>query len=469
MTLLGGSYAPFLVRTKPQDSDSPPADYPEAALFALKERSFIQIAHISKIPEHEGTALRSSYIPERIPNKDTPLLNQMVFTAREIRDPQISYSSIPRSPFGGKDTGYEHIDFVLPVLKCGQVIGTIVCNIPASNKSFDKKIQEYRLHMNLANRFMNFVVAKFDQGISNDATRPDKMWEEEVKGNGAKDFNQPDLEFLKEFNTTMLELMNVRSANGLGGYYQETATHVTEVGKLVMVFLRTAIRMQLISLAENGVKLVYGIVLAHDIGKIGTPIEVLEPGIPDPDTSYNLDKTLRAIMSGHALDLYKIFSFDEIPLMALIRKISGPHHITQKATGALEGYPDVGIEEIKTSTNEVNLLTRILTICDVYNALTSGRNYQVKQNSISEALLIMAEHFVDKGKIDPGDFRFFLEHVQRTYYHDYDVVERSDEVEINKRLCQKYKDFGLKVTRADGDLLKEVNNMAKSLYRQGRV
>lgn len=119
--------------------------------------------------------------------------------------------------------------------------------------------------------------------------------------------------------------------------------------------------------------------LIHDIGKIGIDQDVLnKPGI--------LDKQERAHIETHPLLGEKICT----PLKAFkdVRSIIRSHH--EKLDGS--GYPD-GL-----MGDAINLETRIVTIADIFDALTTERSYR-QALPIETAITIMNEEAA-AGKLD---------------------------------------------------------------------
>lgn len=119
--------------------------------------------------------------------------------------------------------------------------------------------------------------------------------------------------------------------------------------------------------------------LIHDIGKIGIDQDVLnKPG--------TLDKQERKHIETHPLLGEKICT----PLKAFkdVRSIIRSHH--EKLDGS--GYPD-GL-----MGDAINLETRIVTIADIFDALTTERSYR-QALSIETAITIMNEEAA-AGKLD---------------------------------------------------------------------
>jgi HD-GYP domain-containing protein (c-di-GMP phosphodiesterase class II) len=96
----------------------------------------------------------------------------------------------------------------------------------------------------------------------------------------------------------------------------------------------------------------------HDIGKVHTPLEVLNK--PDKLTKEEFD-----IMKRHVVDGAHILRrTPEMPALAPV--VAFEHHLKQD----LSGYPE------KVGHRDLNLCTMIVTIADVYDALRSNRIYR---------------------------------------------------------------------------------------------
>jgi HD-GYP domain-containing protein (c-di-GMP phosphodiesterase class II) len=98
--------------------------------------------------------------------------------------------------------------------------------------------------------------------------------------------------------------------------------------------------------------------LMHDIGKVNTPLEVLNK--PDRLTPEEFE-----IMKRHVIDGAHILrKTPQMPALAPV--VAFEHHLRQD----LSGYPEhVGVRDL-------NLCTQIVSIADVYDALRSNRVYR---------------------------------------------------------------------------------------------
>lgn len=136
---------------------------------------------------------------------------------------------------------------------------------------------------------------------------------------------------------------------------------------------------QKIGLEQQQVKDITIAGLLHDIGKIGISDAILnKPG--------KLTDEEFAIIKQHPVSGDEICS--PIKSFDRIKRIIRHHH--EKLNGS--GYPD-GI-----SGDEINIETRIMTVADIYDALTSNRAYRTSMEK-SGAFGIL-ENSVQKGEID---------------------------------------------------------------------
>jgi HD-GYP domain-containing protein (c-di-GMP phosphodiesterase class II) len=139
-------------------------------------------------------------------------------------------------------------------------------------------------------------------------------------------------------------------------------------------------------LAELGISAFF-----HDFGKTDIPREILvKPG--------KLDKQEREIIEQHphlgAEKLIKLKQTSRLPVRAI--NVAMEHHVRED----LSGYPRY------KKKRHINLYSKIVKICDVYDALTTKRPYRDKIFSQDETLNMMKEN---KGtEFDPIIFKVFL-------------------------------------------------------------
>lgn len=110
--------------------------------------------------------------------------------------------------------------------------------------------------------------------------------------------------------------------------------------------------------------------LLHDIGKLGVSNRIL-------DKPASLDEAEWVEMRNHAAHTHEILG--RIGVLADLASVAAAHH--ERLDGA--GYP-LGLAD-----EQISRQTRIITVCDFYDALTADRPYRAAVNS-ADALAIMA-------------------------------------------------------------------------------
>ena len=134
-------------------------------------------------------------------------------------------------------------------------------------------------------------------------------------------------------------------------YDNYTFTHMVNVSILAMAQART-LGIEGHRLREFGLS-----ALMHDIGKVRTPLEVLQK-------TSTLTEDEFAIVRRHVVDGAEILrQTPEMPIMA--PTVAFEHHLRLDGTG----YPDV-------QRTTLNLATMLTSIADVYDAMRSQRAYQ---------------------------------------------------------------------------------------------
>jgi len=127
----------------------------------------------------------------------------------------------------------------------------------------------------------------------------------------------------------------------------------------------------------------------HDVGKIGTPDEILK-------SFDKLSPEQFDIIKNHPDDGVKIC----LKVVSDLRVIDIIQHHHEKLDGS--GYPH-GLRG-----GEIEPVVQITTLCDIYDALTSDRSYRTR-NTPEEALKIMETAFVNTNKINKDYYNKFKE------------------------------------------------------------
>jgi putative nucleotidyltransferase with HDIG domain len=145
---------------------------------------------------------------------------------------------------------------------------------------------------------------------------------------------------------------SLMALTALKKYDNYTFTHMVNVSALAMAQAR-ALNIEGTLLREFGFA-----ALMHDIGKVNTPLEVLNK--PDKLTRDEFE-----VMKQHVVDGAHILRrTPEMPALAPI--VAFEHHLKQD----LSGYPE------NIGSRQLNLCTQIVSIADVFDALRSTRPYR---------------------------------------------------------------------------------------------
>jgi putative nucleotidyltransferase with HDIG domain len=173
----------------------------------------------------------------------------------------------------------------------------------------------------------------------------------------AKAGDQPDPSAARRIIDSLAKLVSqdrtsLMALTALKRYDNYTFTHMVNVSVLSMAQARS-LNLEGPMLREFGFA-----ALMHDIGKVHTPLEVLNK--PDKLTREEFD-----VMKQHVVDGAHILRrTPEMPALAPV--VAFEHHLRQD----LSGYPE------KIGRRDLNLCTQIVSIADVYDALRSNRIYR---------------------------------------------------------------------------------------------
>ncbi len=163
-------------------------------------------------------------------------------------------------------------------------------------------------------------------------------------------------------------------------YHDGTAQHCSLVSGYTLAFARV------LGAGEQQTGRLFDAAFFHDVGKAMIPLEILDkPGRLDPDEW--------KIMQRHVLHSYDILSRDE-HTSGEIARVARDHH--EYLDGS--GYPN-GI-----SARQIDDITRIITICDIFAALTEKRAYKPPK-PFDEAYSILTS--MAGTKLDPDLVRLF--------------------------------------------------------------
>ena len=131
--------------------------------------------------------------------------------------------------------------------------------------------------------------------------------------------------------------------------------------------------------------------LFHDIGKTRLPLQILNKPAEFDESDWEM---MRKHPTYGLLTLAKTMPFEERSCRAMI--VASEHHYNLDNSG----YP------VLKTKRALNLYSKIVTICDVFDAMTSGRVYRKVPTSPEHVLRSMIPQV--GYKFDPQLFRLFL-------------------------------------------------------------
>lgn len=175
-------------------------------------------------------------------------------------------------------------------------------------------------------------------------------------------------------------------AETVESHFEETGSHTKRISEMMYQFALVKrysyAESEMIKLAST----------MHDLGKVGIPDEILKK--PGKLTEVEYEK-----MKEHSVFGYNILKKPELPIIKIAADIALNHHERYDGTG----YPR-GIKEL-----EIPLYARMMSIVDVYDAMTHNRVYK-KSVSKAETLSYIIDQ---KGKqFDPELVDLFVSHLE---------------------------------------------------------
>ena len=188
---------------------------------------------------------------------------------------------------------------------------------------------------------------------------------EQIKLNTTRRLIQSIFNHLVDNESFLLGLTNIKNHD------EYTLNHSVNVS-LLAVALGRRLGLSRAELVDLGLAAFF-----HDLGKIDTPLEILnKPG--------QLTEEERKIMELHphqgAEKLVQLREFRRLPISAI--HVAMEHHIKED----FSGYPRFKIK------SDINLYSRIVKVCDFFDAITTKRVYRKKTFTRAEALSLMLEN-----------------------------------------------------------------------------
>lgn len=178
---------------------------------------------------------------------------------------------------------------------------------------------------------------------------------------------------------------NLMSLTAIKNFDEYTFAHSVNVC-ILSVGLGTRLGLSKKKLSELGYAALF-----HDVGKVKIPLEILNK--PEELTAEDWEKIQKHPVLGVKVLLSKRV-LDKFSLGAMV--VAFEHHLKMD----LSGYPQLSFKK------DLNLYTRIISIADVYDSMTSGRVYAKTPRAPDVALKTMME---EAGKsFDPVLLKVFI-------------------------------------------------------------
>ncbi len=217
---------------------------------------------------------------------------------------------------------------------------------------------------------------------------------------------ETDLAGLVEFAKFFSRLIDLRS--------RFTATHSSGVATTAQILAEK------VGMDIEDVQLITAAGYFHDLGKLSIPLEILEK-------ESALNPFERTIIKKHTFFTYRIL--ETLPGLEKVNRWASYHH--EKLSGV--GYP------FRIDENDIDPGSRIMTVADVFTALTEDRPYRtgMSRDNVFEII----DKMVDERSLDPE-----IVNILKLNYEEIDEARK----EIQSQAVEDYNYFhGL---RGDGTM-----------------
>ncbi len=162
-----------------------------------------------------------------------------------------------------------------------------------------------------------------------------------------------------------------------------------------------------LGLANDDIGFIARAATLHDIGKFSVPIEIIQK-------TTSLSREEFALMKKHTIHGFEILTGTDDRFLNLAAEVARHHH--ERFDGV--GYPD------ELNGEEIELPSRIIAICDVYDALRQNRPYRPSfHHADAMSIIIAGDERTPAGQFDPVVLSSFekIEHsVERLYQFDFE-------------------------------------------------
>ncbi|SHJ04717.1 metal dependent phosphohydrolase [Malonomonas rubra DSM 5091] len=168
----------------------------------------------------------------------------------------------------------------------------------------------------------------------------------------------------------------------------ETSNHLERMAAFSQLIAQEMIAQQKLALDDEEVEHIYRFAPLHDIGKVGIPDKILQKAGDLDSSEWSVMKTHSGIGRAIVDQLISEFGFANLPDIDILRHITELHHEKIDGSGYPHGY----------SGDQVPFAARIVSVSDIFDALTSSRPY--KQAWSNQRALDELEQMVQRNQLD---------------------------------------------------------------------
>lgn len=243
--------------------------------------------------------------------------------------------------------------------------------------------EPYSARVKRSEEFINFK-----QDFEEDVDEFKDFVNDIVEKNSAVDFQKMlnnTLSLLHPKDGTRVSIFDM--LHNMREYDDLTFTHSINVALICNVFATW------LGLSDEEVELATSCGLFHDIGKLAIPDSIIKKPAKLTDMEYKVIQT-------HPLEGYKLLA--DYPIDDRIKKAALSHH--ERCDGS--GYPS------RLKSNQLDFFTKMVSIADVYDAMTSARIYRGPLCPFTVIYLFEQEGMQ---KYDTRLILTFLQHIVTTY------------------------------------------------------
>jgi HD-GYP domain-containing protein (c-di-GMP phosphodiesterase class II) len=168
-----------------------------------------------------------------------------------------------------------------------------------------------------------------------------------------------------ELSTTRMMLATIQAAKQISTHHHlETGMHIDRVSFYARLIAQVLAPKY--GFTDEFIEHIFLFAPLHDIGKIGVPNEVLNK--PDKLDPNELNKMKEHVVIGRQIvdSIVRDFGLETIQQMTTLRNIAEFHHETLDGSGYCIGLQG----------DEIPIEARIISVADIFDALTSARGYK---------------------------------------------------------------------------------------------